>query len=61
VTHHVEEITPAFAHILLLRQGQVLAAGSKTTVLKAPLLSEAYGHPIRLRQSAGRQILELVE
>jgi len=61
VTHHVEEITPAFAHILLLRQGQVLAAGYKTTVLKAPLLSEAYGHPIRLRQSAGRQILELVE
>jgi iron complex transport system ATP-binding protein len=61
VTHHVEEITPAFGHILLLRQGQVLAAGQKSMVLKAPLLSEAYGHPVRLRQSAGRQILELLE
>ena len=28
VTHHVEEITPAFTHALLLRDGQVLAAGS---------------------------------
>lgn len=61
VTHHVEEITPGFDRVLLLRQGKVLAAGPKTTVLKAPLLSEAYGHPVRLRQSGGRQILELVE
>ena len=59
VTHHVEEITPGFDHVLLLRQGQVLAAGPRATVLKAPLLSEAYSHPVRLRQSAGRLSLEL--
>src|ERR1019366_10829615 len=29
VTHHVEEITPAFTHALLLRPGRVVAAGPR--------------------------------
>ncbi len=50
VTHHVEEIGPAFTHALLLRAGRVLAAGEKTRVLTTARLSEAFGAPLRLRR-----------
>lgn len=59
VTHHVEEITPGFDHVLLLRQGGVLAAGPRAKVLNAALLSRAYDAPVKLRQSAGRLFLEM--
>ncbi|HMJ15173.1 MAG TPA: ATP-binding cassette domain-containing protein [Polyangiaceae bacterium] len=42
VTHHVEEIVPAFSHVLLLKAGSVLAAGPKREVVTSALLSEAY-------------------
>lgn len=48
VTHHVEEITPAFTHALLLRAGRVLAAGPRRTVLTSARLSSAFGTPLRL-------------
>src|SRR5436190_18938640 len=35
VTHHVEEITPAFTHALILREGRVLAAGPRDRVLSS--------------------------
>ncbi len=54
VTHHVEEIMPVFSHALILRAGQLLAAGRKREVLTAALLSKAFGAPIRLRRRAGR-------
>ena len=53
VTHHVEEIGPAFTHALLLRAGRVLAAGEKTRVLTSTRLSEAFGAPLRLRRDRG--------
>src|SRR3984957_14047552 len=33
VTHHVEEIMPAFSHVLVLKNGRVLAQGRKGSVL----------------------------
>jgi iron complex transport system ATP-binding protein len=51
VTHHVEEIAPAFTHALLLRGGRTLAAGPKQTVLTAAHLSEVFGAPMRMRRS----------
>lgn len=51
VTHHVEEITPAFSHVLLLRGGRVLAAGPRAEVLTSRRLSAAFGCPVRLRRS----------
>ncbi|MBP6508463.1 MAG: ABC transporter ATP-binding protein [Opitutaceae bacterium] len=48
VTHHVEEITSAFTHVLLLRSGRVLAAGPRRTVLTASQLTKAFGAPVRL-------------
>ncbi|MBI5769761.1 MAG: ATP-binding cassette domain-containing protein [Verrucomicrobia bacterium] len=48
VTHHVEEITPAFTHALLLRAGRVLAAGPRGEVLTSARLSAAFGARLRL-------------
>ena len=54
VTHHVEEITPAFSHALLLRGGKVVAAGPRGTTLTAARLGETFGTTIRLRRRDGR-------
>ena len=57
VTHHVEEITPAFSHALLLRGGRVLAAGPRGAVLNSANLSRTFGAPLRLRRRGA--VLEL--
>ena len=54
VTHHVEEIIPAFSHVLLLRKGEVLAAGPKGKVLTSRTLSQAFNAPVELRHQRGR-------
>jgi len=54
VTHHVEEIVPAFSHVLVLKDGQVAGAGRKSQVLKSALLSSAFGAKVRLSQRNGR-------
>lgn len=54
VTHHVEEIMPAFTHALLLRAGQVLAAGPRSTVLNSANLSATFGAPLRLARTGQR-------
>ena len=57
VTHHVEEITPAFSHTLLLREGRVVAAGPRTVVLTSKNLSTAFGAPLRLTRRRGKLAL----
>jgi iron complex transport system ATP-binding protein len=54
VTHHVEEITPAFSHALLLRQGGVEGAGPLKKVLTSAALSRVFEAPLRLRRVGGR-------
>lgn len=51
VTHHVEEITPAFTHALLLRAGRVVAAGPRADTLTAGRLGETFGARVRLGRS----------
>ena len=58
VTHHVEEITPAFTHALLLREGRVVAAGPRARVLTSKSLSETFATALRLRRHAGRYRLQ---
>jgi iron complex transport system ATP-binding protein len=58
VTHHVEEITPAFTHALLLRGGRVLAAGPRDQVLTSANLSATFGAPLRLARSGTRYRLD---
>jgi iron complex transport system ATP-binding protein len=43
VTHHVEEIMPAFTHALVLRRGAVFAAGPKAATVTTRSLSGAFG------------------
>ncbi|MGO9266023.1 MAG: ABC transporter ATP-binding protein [Candidatus Binataceae bacterium] len=57
VTHHVEEIMPAFSHVLVLKGGRVLAAGAKSRVLTSATLSRAFHAPVRLRRKRGRYAL----
>lgn len=54
VTHHVEEIMPVFSHVLILKGGEVLTAGTKKAVLNSSQLSEAFNARIHLRQTNGR-------
>ena len=54
VTHHVEEIMPAFTHVLLLRGGRVIGAGPRAAQLNSARLSDAFGAPLRLLRSGGR-------
>ncbi len=54
VTHHVEEIPVGFTHVVLLREGRVVAAGPIADTLTADTLTEAFGMPITLRSEDGR-------
>jgi len=54
VTHHVEEIPPAYTHALLLRGGEVVSAGPVEEVLTAPLLSDAFGLALEVERTGGR-------
>lgn len=59
VTHHVEEITPAFSHALLLRAGRVSAAGPRAATITAARLGEIFGARLALRRSGGRLALRV--
>jgi iron complex transport system ATP-binding protein len=59
VTHHVEEIVPLFSHVLLLREGRVLAAGTKESVLNTAKLSATFGAPVAMKRGKGRYRLEV--
>ena len=54
VTHHVEEIMPVFSHVLLLKDGGVLASGKKTNALNSRNLSQAFNARMKL-QTAGKR------
>ncbi|WP_447942853.1 ABC transporter ATP-binding protein [Microbacterium aurum] len=54
VTHHVEEIPVGFTHVLLLREGAVVAAGPIAQTLTAENLSATFGMPIALTAEDGR-------
>lgn len=48
VTHHAEEITADFSHVLLLKEGKVLAQGPKEDILTTDLLGDFYGNQVEL-------------
>ncbi|NEK57441.1 ABC transporter ATP-binding protein [Geodermatophilus sabuli] len=54
VTHHVEEIPPGYGHALLLRGGEVVAAGPMEQVLTAETLSETFGLALQVERADGR-------
>ncbi|WP_295832412.1 ABC transporter ATP-binding protein [uncultured Microbacterium sp.] len=54
VTHHVEEIPVGFTHVLLLRDGEVVASGPLQDALTAENLTKTFGLEIALTYEAGR-------
>jgi iron complex transport system ATP-binding protein len=54
VTHHVEEIPTGFTHALLLRAGQVMAAGPLHESMTETALSDTFGLALRLEYRDGR-------
>ena len=54
VTHHVEEIPVGFTHVLLMREGRIVAAGPIAETLTAETLTETFGMPIVLSSDEGR-------
>jgi len=50
VTHHVEEIPPGITHVLMLRQGRVVASGPIASTLTAANLSACFGLPLVLHR-----------
>ncbi|NLA66486.1 MAG: ABC transporter ATP-binding protein [Leucobacter sp.] len=54
VTHHVEEIPPGFTHVLLIKDGQVQAAGPIAEVLTAENLATTFDMQFDLSASGGR-------
>jgi len=56
VTHHVDEIPASFDHMLLLRDGQALAAGPIEELLTAENLSECFGLELTLNKVENRWI-----
>jgi iron complex transport system ATP-binding protein len=54
VTHHLEEIPPAFTHALVLKDGRELAKGTIEEVVTTNVLSEAFNLPLQVEAKAGR-------
>jgi iron complex transport system ATP-binding protein len=54
VTHHLEELSPAVGHVLLLKEGRVLTSGPAAEVLTADRMTECFGRPIEVSRHEGR-------
>jgi len=48
VTHHAEEITRSFTHVLLLKKGNIIAQGPKEQVLAEDILSNFYDQTVSI-------------
>lgn len=61
VTHHVEEITPGFSHVLLLKDGRSRNSGPAETMLTSEELSETFGAPLTIVRRGDRYQLTDVQ
>ncbi|MFA9458510.1 ABC transporter ATP-binding protein [Halalkalibacter sp. AB-rgal2] len=61
VTHHIEEMISAFTHVLLLRDGKVVAAGEKRDVLTKETLTKVYNLSVDITWKHDRPWLHVSE
>lgn len=54
ITHHPEEIVAGISHVLLIREGELVAVGPKSDVMTAELLSKTFNLPLRVVSDNGR-------
>jgi iron complex transport system ATP-binding protein len=59
VTHHLEEIPPAFTHALVLKDGATLASGPLRDTVTSEVLSVAFGLALQVDERAGRYTARL--
>jgi iron complex transport system ATP-binding protein len=52
-THHLNEIPPEVQRVIVLKDGRVVADGSKEQVLCPDVLSKTYGMPVRVARIDG--------
>lgn len=56
VTHHLNEIPLEINRVILLKEGKVVADGSKDSVLTSGRISDVYGTSIRITQKDGHYL-----
>ena len=54
VTHHPQEIVREVSHVLLMRDGRVVAQGPRERMMTRPLLERTFGVPLRIVRQDGR-------
>jgi len=60
ITHHVEELSPRTAQVLLMKQGRIAAAGRPDRVITPESLTSVFGCPVYVRRVWGRWQLEVL-
>jgi iron complex transport system ATP-binding protein len=53
VTHHIHEIPPEITHVVLIKDGRVVAQGEKANILTSETLSALFDIPVKLVQANG--------
>jgi len=56
VTHDLRHLPPNVSQVALLGDGRLLQIGPPTEIIKAEVLSELYGLPLRVLESGGRYV-----
>jgi iron complex transport system ATP-binding protein len=51
VTHHLDEVPPGMTHVLMLRDGNVVASGPIDRTLTSANLSDCFGLPLALKRT----------
>ncbi|RUS47896.1 ABC transporter ATP-binding protein [Cohnella sp. AR92] len=59
VTHHTEEILPAFGHTMLLRRGEAFRQGATAEVMDSETLSEFFEAPVVVERHKDRFFVRL--
>lgn len=53
ITHHIADIIPEIARVLLMREGRIVADGARADLLTGPHLSSLFGTPVHLTEHEG--------
>ena len=54
ITHHVEELPPQTAQVMILARGRMLCSGTPAEILRSQTLSRAYGVKVEVHHRHGR-------
>lgn len=61
VTHHIEELVQEISHVLLIKDGEVVAAGPKKEVIVEELLSNTFHVPVKVVWENKRPFLSILQ